>query len=233
MDSLLGALADEAPLSEGEEEVVEKEEGGRGKNWDLDDDLVFLQEVEAVGKVGRWEEIMHKCHGKKKATHVTESARFQKHFANINNKKRGKYFKPYTRKPFKPPKRKLTKQERDKLEFEHCKSEQHNEDIHQQCQEILMRMREEEAIKTTQIKDSRDKVHKQLKEKGEERKKIKDERFKLMQEEAEEDKQMKQDILGAIKTNQDIGQMNLDIQRQLMGLLGELVALKKQKYQHQ
>lgn len=100
----------------------------RGKNWTTDDDLVFLEAVKEFGK-GRWADIMNKCHDKHKCTHITDPAKFQKHFYDINAKKKTKYAKQYKRHKFVKPKGK-SEEEVKKAEI-HESKEQYNEDQHE------------------------------------------------------------------------------------------------------
>ncbi len=86
----------------------------------MDDDVVFLESLIDIGK-GRWADVKDKCYEKHKCVGITDSAKFQKHFNNINNKQKSKYFKPYKHRQFKQLKGKHTKYELNKLEEEHIK----------------------------------------------------------------------------------------------------------------
>jgi hypothetical protein len=124
---------------------------------------------------------MNKCHDQHKCQHVTDPLKFQKHFNDISDKKKSKYFKPYKRHQFTKPKGKTPDQIK-LLEEEHARKENYQEDLHGQVADMLKVLREKKALLTTEHKQTTDQVHKTLVEKAEERKKAKDEKFQVLKE---------------------------------------------------
>ena len=99
-----------------------------------------------------------------------------------------KYFKPYKRHKFQKPKEK-NEQEVKQAEEEHTRKENHQEQLHEEATTLLTYLREKESLLTTEHKETTDKIHQVLKEKGEERRKSKDEKFELLKQQYEEEKE--------------------------------------------
>lgn len=205
--------------------TIEKEKT-RGKNWEIDDDVVLLEGTKEFGR-GRWADIMHYCHSRHKCTHITNPATFQKHYNDIQDKSKSKYFKAYKRKQWVKPK---GKNEADikKSELAHQAKEQNNEELHSQAAQLLTYLREIETLNSTEHKETTDQIHKVMKEKGEERRKSKEDKFQVLLEQAEEESTGRKMMIGvAIDVKEHLKQ-SLEYDRELLGLLKELVKAKTQ-----
>lgn len=197
------------------------------RNWGLDDDVVFLEGVKEFGR-GRWADVMNYCHNKHKATHKTDSAKFQKHFNDMNDKGKSKYFKPYKRHKFVKPKS-ASDAEVKAAEEAHTTKENYNEGLHDKVVQLLTYLREKESLISSDHKETADKVKQVMLEKADERRKIKDERFQILQEQVEEEKEGRKRMIETASDVQAYLKEALENDKRMLGLFEMYFQNKRRK----
>lgn len=175
------------------EEVLEEERNGR---WKLDDSLAVAEAVDQVGR-GDWDRIMQMCHQKHKCTKYTDKDKFRKHFSGLMDKKKSSIWKPQAIPRFKPPKG-ASKARITRLEVEHGAKYEKIGKMRDKLRTLVSKVIEREKQKSTEERIALDAAKKELREKGEERKKIKTERLEKFEEQAQKELEFRDNMMTSI-----------------------------------
>lgn len=101
--------------------------------------------------------------------------------------------------------------------------------MHNKITVLIKYLKEKENLTSTANKDSLDKVHKTLVEKGEERKKIKEDKLAVLKEQAEEERDGRKRMIEVTSDMKDYLKECRALDQELLGCMKELIAIKRQR----